>query len=235
MNVPYATSPTPSQSDLPAPATIPRVARPRLHDTVVEHLRRFIVEGVLAAGSKLNERELCETLGISRTPLREAFKVLCAEGLIDILPNRGAVVATLSETEVRDMFELMGALEAFSGELACARITATEVANIKLLHAAMLVCRQNNDLAGYYRRNQAIHDQINLAARNAALRQTYLSVNRRLQALRFRSNFQTPNWDRAIADHQAMLAALDARDGSRLAALLRTHLREKCAAVLAAI
>jgi len=213
-------------------AALPALARPRLHDTVVEHLRGFIVEGVLAPGSKLNERELCETLGISRTPLREALKVLCSEGLIDIQPNRGASVATLSEEEARDMFELMGALEAFSGELACARITDAEIAHIKLLHAAMLACRQNNDLAGYYRRNQAIHDQISLAARNAALRQTYLSINRRLQALRFRSNFQTPKWDRAISDHEAMLAALDTRDGPRLAALLRAHLREKCEAVL---
>jgi len=213
-------------------AALPRLERQRLHDTVVEHLRRFIVEGTLAPGSKLNERTLCETLGISRTPLREALKVLCSEGLIDIQPNRGASVATLSETEARDMFELMGALEALSGELACARITDAEIASIKILHAAMLVCRQNNDLPGYYRRNQAIHDQINQAARNAALRQTYLSINRRLQALRFRSNFQTPKWDRAISEHTAMLAALDARDGPRLAALLRAHLRQKCEAVL---
>jgi len=223
-----------SPDALTAPAALVPLARPRLHDTVVEHLRGFIVEGVLAPGSKLNERELCETLGISRTPLREALKVLCAEGLIDILPNRGASVATLSEAEARDMFELMGALEALSGELACARITDAEVAHIKLLHTAMLACRQHNDLPGYYRRNQAIHDHINAAARNAALRQTYLSVNRRLQALRFRSNFQTPKWDHAIAEHEAMLAALDARDGARLAALLRAHLRAKCEAALGA-
>ncbi len=69
----------------------------------------------------------------------------------------------------------------------------------------MLACRAQNDLAGYYSRNQAIHDKINEAARNSALRQTYVSVNRRLQALRFRSNFQTPKWDSAIHDHDEML------------------------------
>jgi DNA-binding GntR family transcriptional regulator len=211
---------------------LPKLERQRLHDTVVDHLRRFIVEGVLEPGKKLNERELCETLGISRTPLREAFKVLAHEGLIELSPNRGATVATMSEAEIREMFELMSGLEAFSGELACERITPAEIAEIKSLHYAMLACRAQNDLAGYYSRNQAIHDRINEAARNPALRQVYVSINHRLQALRFRSNYQIPKWDRAIHDHEDMLEALDARDGKRLSAILRHHLLEKRDAVL---
>ena len=215
------------------PATrLPKVERRRLHDTVVEHIRRFIVEGVLEPGKKLNERELCETLGISRTPLREALKVLAAEGLIDIEPNRGASVSKMSEAELRETFELMSGLEAFSGELACERITAAELAEIKALHYAMLACRAQNDLPGYYSRNQAIHEKINEAARNSALRQTYIAVNRRLQALRFRSNYQIPKWDRAIHDHDEMLKALEARDGKRLATILRQHLLDKRDAVL---
>ena len=211
---------------------MPKVERQRLHDTVVEHIRRFIVEGVLEPGKKLNERELCETLGISRTPLREALKVLAAEGLIDIEPNRGASVSRMSEAELRETFELMSGLEAFSGELACERITAAELAEIKALHYAMLACRAQNDLPGYYSRNQAIHEKINEAARNSALRQTYIAVNRRLQALRFRSNYQIPKWDRAIHDHDEMLKALEARDGKRLATILRQHLLDKRDAVL---
>lgn len=218
-------------TDLPA-RVLPKVERQRLHDTVVTHLRTLIVEGALEPGRKLNERELSETLGISRTPLREALKVLAAEGLIDISPNRGASVSRLSATEIRDTFELLSNLEAFSGELACERITAVELAEIKALHYAMLACRVNEDLPGYYRLNHQIHDRINLAARNAALRQTYLSVNRRLQALRFRSNFRKPKWDSAIHDHEEMLTALEARDGKRLAAILRQHLLDKRDAVL---
>lgn len=209
-----------------------QVRRSMLHDTVAGHLRQFIVEGLLEPGMKLNERELCETLGISRTPLREAFKVLAAEGLLDISPNRGASVTKLSEAELRETFELMSGLEAFSGELACQRITPAEIDEIKALHYAMLGCRAQNDLAGYYSRNQAIHDKINEAARNAVLRETYLSINRRLQALRFRSNFRQPKWDRAIDDHEEMLKALDARDGKRLASILKHHLLEKRDAVL---
>lgn len=215
-----------------APA-LPKVERQRLHDTVVDHLRNFIVEGQLAPGVKLNERKLCEMLGISRTPLREALKVLAAEGLIDISPNRGASVAQMSEVEIRDMFELMSGIESFAGELACERMSSGELAHIKALHADMLMCRERNDLSGYYRRNHEIHDCINVAARNEALRQTYVTLNRRLQALRFRSNFQTAKWDSAIRDHEAMIEALQTRDGERLAKILRAHLLAKRDAVLA--
>jgi DNA-binding GntR family transcriptional regulator len=222
--------------DLPESSLAPslqRLERLRLHDTVVDHLRTFVVEGQLAPGAKLNERKLCETLGISRTPLREALKVLAAEGLIEIAPNRGASVSQMTDLEIRETFELMSGLEAFSGELACERITAQEIADIKVLHQAMLACRARNDLSGYYSRNQAIHDRINEAARNTALRQTYVSLNRRLMALRFRSNFQTPKWDSAIREHEEMIEALETRDGKRMAEILRKHLLSKRDAVLA--
>ncbi len=213
-------------------AQLSRVVRPRLHDTVVNHLRNFIVEGVLSPGTKLNERELCDTLGISRTPLREALKVLAAEGLIDITPNRGASVSRMSEAEIRETFELMSGLEAFSGLLACERITPEELAQIKALHYTMLACHAQHDLPGYYARNHEIHDHINQAARNSALRQVYVSTNRRLQALRFRSNLQADKWDKAVQEHGDMIKALEMRDGEGLAVILRQHLLKKRDAVL---
>lgn len=220
-------------ADSTVPAfSVPRLARQHLHDTVVEHLRDLIVEGVLPPGMKLNERELCETMGISRTPLREALKVLAVEGLIEISPNRGASVYKMSVTEIRETFELMSGLEALAGELACARITDAELVEIKELHYGMLTCKAQSDLPGYYGRNQAIHDKISAAARNAVLRQTYLSINRRLQALRFKSNFKAGKWDKAAHDHEEMILALETRDGKRLGAILRQHLLDKRDAVM---
>lgn len=216
----------------PDPRLSLKVERQRLHDIVVEHLRSFITEGVLPPGTKLNERELCETLGISRTPLREALKVLAVEGLIEINPNRGASVSRMSEMEIRETFELMSGIEAFAGELACERITAQELEDIKALHYAMVVSKNQNDLPGYYQRNRAIHDMINLAARNSALRQVYLSLNRRIQALRYLSNQQAPKWERALHDHEEMIEALQARDGKRLSEILRHHLLEKRDAIM---
>jgi DNA-binding GntR family transcriptional regulator len=212
---------------------LPRMERQRLHDAVVEHLQRLIIEGVLTPGMKLNEREVCERLGISRTPLREAMKVLASEGLIDIVPNRGAFVSKMNDTEIWEAFEMMSGLEALSGELAAERISPAEIADIKVLHQAMLVCRAQNDLPGYYSRNQTIHNKINEAARNSMLRQIYLSVNRRLLALRFKSNFKEEKWDRAIHEHDEMIQALEARDGKRLAGILRQHLLDKRDSVMA--
>ena len=120
-----------------------------------------------------------------------------------------------------------------SGELAAERISPAEIADIKALHQAMLVCRAQNDLPGYYSRNQTIHNKINEAARNSMLRQIYLSVNRRLLALRFKSNFREEKWDRAISEHDEMIQALEARDGKRLAVILRQHLLDKRDSVMA--
>jgi DNA-binding GntR family transcriptional regulator len=218
-------------ADASVPA-LPRLERQHLHDTVVGHLRNLIVDGTLAPGTKLNERELCETMGISRTPLREAFKVLAFEGLIEIAPNRGASVYRMSRTEILETFEFMSGLEALAGELACARIGDAEVAEIKALHYAMLACKARNDLPGYYARNQAIHNRINEAAGNSVLHQTYLMMNRRLQALRFKSNTKPAKWDSAARDHEEMIVALEARDGKRLAAILRQHLLDKRDAIV---
>lgn len=220
-----------SITDAAAPA-LPRLERQHLHDTVVGHLRNLIVEGTLAPGTKLNERELCETMGISRTPLREAFKVLAFEGLIEIAPNRGASVCKMSRTEILETFEFMSGLEALAGELACARIDAAGLADIKALHYEMLACKARSDLPGYYARNQAIHNRIAEAAGNSVLYQTYLMMNRRLQALRFKSNHKPAKWDSAARDHEEMIVALEARDGQRLAAILRQHLLDKRDAIM---
>ena len=103
----------------------------------------------------------------------------------------------LSETDIRDSFELMGALEALAGELACVRITPEETAQIKALTFQMLACHARRDLPAYYQLNRTIHDRINAAARNRALAQTYAKLNLRIQNLRFRSNFDEDKWAKA--------------------------------------
>ena len=211
-------------TDAPVVSTLP--------SAVGDALRALITEGTLAPGARLNERALCDRLGVSRTPLREAFRVLASEGLIELTPNRGAQVVALSESDIRDSFELMGALEALAGELACARITLEETAQIKALTFQMLACRARRDLPSYYRLNREIHDRINAAARNRALAQSYANQNLRIQNLRFRSNFDDDKWAKAARQHEAMVEALEARDGQRLARILRDHLQAKCDAVL---
>jgi DNA-binding GntR family transcriptional regulator len=206
-----------------------------LPTTTADRLRELIIEGQLGAGTRLNERALCDRLGISRTPLREAFRLLAAEGLITLHPNRGAQVVSLSASDIRESFEVMSALEALSGELACRHVTDVEVAEILALTYEMLASHAREDLPAYYRVNRQIHDRLNAAARNALLRQTYRTLNLRIQNLRFRSNFDRDKWNRAAREHAQMVEALEARDGARLASILRSHLYQKGEAVLAGL
>ncbi len=209
--------------------SIPRQA---LHQEVATRLRQRIIEGELAPGAKLNERELSERLQVSRTPLREAVKMLAAEGLVELLPNRGAVVAQMSEQDVIDTFEVIAGLEGMSGELAAKRITEEELAEIRALHFEMLAAHSRRDLPAYYRLNSRIHAQINAAARNPVLTQTWQTVNARLQSLRFRSNLDEGKWQQAVREHDAMVELLAARDASGLRELLVSHLLVKRDAVL---
>ena len=206
-----------------------------LHKLVVEQMQQMIIEGALAPGTRLNERLLCENLGVSRTPLREALKILAALGLVELLPNRGAAVVLLSAKDIAETFEVISHLESMAGELACARITDPEIKEIRGLHSEMLDGHARRDLPAYYRANQAIHDLINRAARNEVLRQIYTTVNSRVKALRFSSNLDHERWDAAVREHALMIEALEARDGKRLAAILESHVLSKRDAALAKV
>lgn len=200
------------------------IPRQSLHQEVANRLRQRIIEGDIAPGSKLNERELCEVMNVSRTPLREAIKMLAAEGLVELLPNRGAAVAQLDEQDVIDTFEVIAGLEGLSGELAAQRITPEELAEIRALHFEMCAAHARRDLPTYYRLNAAIHERINAAARNPVLAQTWRTVNARLQVLRFRSNLDGAKWDQALDEHEQMVDMLARRDAEGLRKLLAHHL-----------
>jgi DNA-binding GntR family transcriptional regulator len=198
-----------------------------LHGQVAQRLRQMLVEGLIAPGAKLNERELCEQLKVSRTPLREAIKTLAAEGLVELLPNRGAIAVQLGEADILNTFEVMAGLEGMSGELAAERITPEELREIEAMHYEMKAAYTRHDLSTYYRLNAAIHRAFNAAARNPVLTATYNQVNARLQALRFRSNQDGEKWTRAMQEHDRMIDALQKRDGAALRAELVAHLGHK--------
>lgn len=198
-----------------------------LHGQVTQRLRLLLVEGRIAPGAKLNERELCEQMKVSRTPLREAIKTLAAEGLVELLPNRGAIAVQLGEDDILNTFEVMAGLEGLSGELAAQRITPEELTEIEAMHYEMKAAYTRRDLSAYYRLNAAIHRAFNAAARNPVLTATYNQVNARLQALRFRSNQDGEKWTRAMQEHDRMIEALQKRDSAALRAELVAHLGHK--------
>ncbi len=214
-------------------AEVIEISRMGLHDQVAARLRTMLVEGRIAPGAKLNERELCELLRVSRTPLREAIKLLAAEGMVDLLPNRGAVAVKLTEADIVDTFEVLADLEGLSGELAAQRISDAERAELRALHYEMLACHARRDLSGYYRLNAQIHAAINAAAKNPVLAKTYKAINARVQSLRFRTNQDEAKWKLAVKEHERMIEALDARDAQAMRAVMVEHLDHKRETVLA--
>ena len=194
---------------------------------VAHQLRSMLVEGVIAPGAKLNERELAAVCAVSRTPLREAVRMLAAEGLVALLPNRGAVALALSQADVIHTFEVIAGLEGLSGELAAQRIGDDALNEIKAMNLEMHAAFLRKDLSAYYRLNASIHSAINAAAQNPVLSATYEQVNARLQALRFRSNQDGGKWQKALAEHDAFVRALENRDAAGLRTLLTQHLYAK--------
>lgn len=215
-----------------APAPI---ARRPLHEQAIDRLRDLIVQGELMPGERLNERVLCERLGISRTPLREAIKLLSSEGLVRLLPHRGAQVAPIEARRLSETLQVMGAMEALAGELACRHADAKAIADIRALHEDMLGKHKRADLAGYFRLNQAIHLKIVEASGNSILASTYRQLNANVLRARYMANLSPERWDEAVREHEEILAALEARDSVRLTKLLREHLAQKLAAVLNAV
>lgn len=229
--MPNETTPSPAGPAAPAPLTTSGrgapISRATLHDELVGRLRDLIVEGDLAPGVKVPERQLCERFGVSRTPLREALKVLASEGLLDLSPNRGATVARLTVADLDEMFPVMGALEALAGNLACARITDEEIAEIRALHYQMILHHTRRELPQYFRLNQRIHQCIMAAANNGTLSRMYASLAGRIRRARYMANMTQERWDRAVEEHEAILEALTQRDGAHLGRILQEHLHNK--------
>ncbi|WP_063710317.1 GntR family transcriptional regulator [Bradyrhizobium sp. STM 3843] len=194
----------------------------------------MLLDGEITPGARIPERDLCERLQISRTPLREALKVLAAEGLVQLLPHRGSRAAKLTDKDVRDLFEVCQGLEALAGELACERITDSEIEQIAATHAAMVQHFREGDLIQYYRGNRAIHEAIVTGARNPTLAGLYASVTARIRRARYVTPMTPQRWALAVQEHEAILNALQRRDGVSLSHILRTHLRHKREEVLQA-
>ena len=198
--------------------------KPPLNEHVAVRLRDLIVQDELKPGERIRERELAERLTVSRTPLREALKGLAAEGLVELSPNRGATVANPEPREIRDLLEVLGGVEGLAGELAASRAADEEIAEVRALHHEMLAAYARKDRLAYFKVNQAIHSAIVSAAANPVLADIHRRLNARLYRVRYRSNLQSTRWHSAIEEHESILAALEARDGKRLATVMRAHI-----------
>ena len=203
-----------------------------LHHELTDRLRDMIVEGRLAPGMKVPEKELCLQLGVSRTPLRESLKVLACEGLILLSPNRGASVALLTRQEIIEIFPILGALEALAGALACERVAPSDIERLTSLQKEMVGHFAEDNLPAYFKCNQAVHAAILEIAGNAALRVVHNSLSLRIRRYRYAANLTRTRWREAIDEHQRILDALSRRNASEISRLLRMHFEHKLTAAL---
>jgi DNA-binding GntR family transcriptional regulator len=209
----------------PRPGNRKQIVRGNLHDEVAAVVRDMIIQDELPPGTRINEAELCVLLGISRTPFREALRVLASEGLVKLLPRRGAMVASPSADEIQGLFFAIGAIESVCARLACPNFTAAEIDAVQKLHKRLTQLHASGHHAKeYFRTNLAIHQAIVRAARNDFLAALHHSLSIRILRARFFVDVPKTAWSRAIMEHEQIAALVKKRDGERLSELLLQHM-----------
>jgi DNA-binding GntR family transcriptional regulator len=211
------------------------IHRPTLHEELVERLRALVVEDVLKPGEKVPEKDLCVSFGVSRTPLREALKVLASEGLVVLHANRGARVAEVTPEELAQAFPVIAVLEGLAGEEACRRLSDAEIATIGRRHDEMVAAYRARDRKSYFAANQDIHRAIIDGAGNDILATQHRLLATRVRRARFLVNLSEERWAEAIEEHERMIERLRLRDAEGLGRMMRAHMANKGAAHIRAL
>lgn len=206
-----------------------------LHGQIVGKLRALLLSGQLPSGSRIPEADLCRRFAVSRTPLREALKVLAAEGFIELRPNRGSIVAPINPIEIGHVFELKGGIERQIGLLAALRATADDRANLERVHATLGAAETHRDPATYTALNQEFHHSLASATKNPLLLNTYDNLQKRILRLRFAVNENPARLDASFAEHEGIMVAFRASARLDLAERLEQHNRVTGEAVLRAL
>ena len=201
------------------------------HVQIADMLRDMIMTGKLKEGDKVNEGKLCETMGISKTPMREALRVLSVEGLIRLVPHRGAFVTQPEFEEIAEMFDVMSLLEGFCASEACQKMTARDFARLETLHAKLEEKFEAHDQEAYIRFNNQYHTLVQEIAGNRTLNQIVDGLRKKILLYRFQSLNLPERFPASITEHRALLEAFRSRDPRKAEALMREHLIHQSAAL----
>jgi DNA-binding GntR family transcriptional regulator len=199
------------------------VRRSGLYTAIADRLRDMIQEGELSPGSRIMEKEVCDYFEISKTPLREALKVLVAEGLITHRQHLGYHVAPIDLDEIEAAFEVLHGLEEIAGRHLAERVDDESLAAIERKHQLMQSHHRNGKRTAYYRLNQEIHQMIVDAARNPVLSAVYANLMTKIHRARGVVNADTLRWNESLTEHGEIFAAMCNRDREVLPRLLREH------------
>ncbi|WP_108257692.1 GntR family transcriptional regulator [Mangrovicoccus ximenensis] len=195
-----------------------------LPETIADQIRRDILRGRFAPGAPLKERETALEMDVSRTPMREAIRILAKEGLVLLRPSRSPVIADPSMREIGDAIDVLRALELLSGELACRRATPGDLERIASIQTDMAARYDMLDTLDLFEIDMGFHTAIVEAAHNEALLGTYRAYLERLWRARYLSASQRRSRDRVLRQHGDIVAGLQARDPGKVADAMRAHL-----------
>ena len=195
-----------------------------LHDDVADRLRHRIFEGALPAGAYVDEVALCTEWSISRTPLREALKVLTAEGLVRHEPRRGCFVSEITERDLDEIFPVIALLEGRCAFEAATNATDADLAALEQLHDRLQRSAKAKRITEYYETNYAIHEAIIVLANNRWLAQVIGDLRKIVKLARLQQLHAPGRLEQSLSEHMAVYAALKAHDAEGAEAAMRTHL-----------
>jgi DNA-binding GntR family transcriptional regulator len=202
-------------------AVAPPLARRALYEDVAERLRAQIFSRELEPGAWIDEMKLAADYGISRTPLREALKVLAAEGLVAMRPRRGAYVAEMSRDDVRQVYHLLALLESDAAGEVARRASAEQLAQLQRLHERLE--KQVRQRDAFFASNEQFHLALLEIAGNRWRTQIVTDLRKVMKLNRHHSLFKQGRMADSLAEHRALMNAITAREAAKAARLMRQH------------
>jgi DNA-binding GntR family transcriptional regulator len=194
-----------------------------LREKILEHIRDAIISGSLKAGSKVSEPELADRYGISRTPIREAFRQLESEGYLTVIPRRGAVVSEFSQKDVEDFYAIKSILEGYAAREACNKLTGKELDKLQANNVRLSELADQNDIKTFFKVHNDFHDMFIKAADNERLRELITGVETRFQRLRFMSLSLPGRMKISIQEHGKIIEAFRRKDAETAEMLVRKN------------
>jgi DNA-binding GntR family transcriptional regulator len=207
------------------------IERQALPDELAGLVRDMIIRGELRPGSRLNMPRLCSRFGVSRTPLREALKILATEGLVELMPNRSAVVLRVTDDVINELIPIVGALAALAGRMACARLNDDALAELDTMHQRLLHHVEQRDERSYMEVESAILQAVFIIAGNGALKKIYETLTIKLQ-WQSASLHAVAEWRQAAEVQKQLHHALQIRDGDLWALVVYRHVLHRAALLL---
>lgn len=198
---------------------------------VVKRMREMIRKGILKKGDKIVEKTLCQAMGISRTPLREALHILSSEGLIELVPNKGAHVAEPSMQDIREMFCVMSILEGTAARICAEQMNAEGLKKLENLHRKMEKFYHVKNHEKYIAVNHCYHSMIQELAGNKILREVISGLMQKISLYRYRQIYQPDRLDQSMQEHQLIQEAFRKKDPEAAEKLMRVHLLKQCQAL----